>query len=347
LNKSFASILKYVLLLAIAFGLLYLALREVDLKKSLDDILHANFFWLSASILVALVAFLSRAYRWILLVEPLGYKPRLLKTTYALMIGYLANLAFPRLGEITRCGSLSKAEKLPFNILVGTVITERLIDVVCLLISMIITAFIQYERLGTFIWQELVSPITARISASSQSLAMILVVISFMIILIALVIWFIRESRKPDELSKTMRLVRGLIDGIFSIGRLKRPWAFVFHSILIWVMYFLMAYLAFFALPATSSLQWDAGMLILVVGGIAMSAPVNGGIGLYHILVAKALMLYGLNNQDGKTFATLLHSTQMLIVIFFGALSFLLLFLASKKKTDDNAGENQKQNSYT
>ena len=262
------------------------------------------------------------------------------------MIGYLANLAFPRLGEITRCGSLSKAENLPFNRLVGTVITERIIDVVCLLLSMILTALIQYERLGNFIWQEMVSPVTTRISEGSESIVIILIAVSLVIILILLVIWFIRESKKPDEVSKTMKLVRGLIDGIFSIGRLKRPWAFVFHSILIWAMYFLMAYMAFFALPATSSLGWDAGMLILVVGGIAMSAPVNGGIGIYHIMVANALMLYGLSNQDGKTFAALLHASQMLVVIFLGGLSFLLLFLASKKRTDDNAGENQKQNSY-
>jgi len=274
--------------------------------------------------------------------EPLGYKPKLKNTSYALMIGYIANLAFPRLGEITRCGSLSKAENLPFNKLVGTVITERIIDVVCLLICLILTALIQYERLGNFIWQEMVSPVTAKISASSQSLVIIVIAVSMVIIIILFVIWFIRESKKPDEVSKTMKLARGLIEGIFSIGRLKRPWAFVFHSSLIWAMYFMMAYLAFFALPATSSLGWEAGMLILVVGGIAMSAPVNGGFGIYHMMVGSALMLYGLDNQDGKTFATLLHTSQTLVVILFGALSFLLLFLASKKRNDDNAGENQK-----
>jgi len=112
-------------------------------------------------------------------------------------------------------------------------------------------------------------------------------------------------------------------------------------------MYFLMAYLAFFSLPVTSDLSWSAGMFILVVGGMGMAAPVQGGIGAYHLLVSQGLILYGLSQQDGLAFATLLHTSQMLVVIFFGALSFLLLLLASKKSKDDNAGENQKQNSYT
>jgi glycosyltransferase 2 family protein len=341
LNKAIFSFLKYLFLLGIAFGLLYLAFKGVDVRKTITDISRANIFWLSASILVSIVAFVSRAYRWQLLIEPLGYHPGLKNTMYSLMVGYLANLAVPRLGEITRCGSLSKAEKVPFNSLLGTVIVERLIDVISLLICLILTAVIEYDRLGNFLVDVILLPVREKISQSLQSFLFIAVTAAVAVVLAGVVAWFIRKSRQSEQKSKLAVLVKGLIDGLLSIGQLKRPWAFIFHSILIWAMYFFMAYLAFFSLPVTSGLSWSAGMFILVVGGLGMSAPVQGGIGAYHLLVSQGLILYGLTQQDGIAFATLLHTTQLLLVVLLGSISFLLLFLANKKSEDEPAGENK------
>jgi len=346
LNKHFLSFLKYIVLLCIALGLLYLAFKGVDIRKTFEEISHANFLWLFASIGVSLIAFVSRAYRWNMLIEPLGFQPRLSNTIYSLMVGYLANLAVPRLGEVTRCGSLNKAEKIPFNSLVGTVIIERLIDVISLLLCLIITALIEYDRLGNFLMDSIITPIRERVSASLHSLLFIAILVLVLAMLTGIIIWFIKKSRQSSGESKIISLIKGLVDGLLSIGKLKRPVLFIFHTILIWSMYFLMAYLAFFSLPVTSGLSWSAGMFILVVGGMGMAAPVQGGIGAYHLLVSQGLILYGLSQQDGLAFATLLHTSQMLVVIFFGALSFLLLLLASKKSTDDNAGKNKKQNSY-
>lgn len=346
MNKHLLSLLKYIILLCIAFGLLFLAFKGVDIRKTLEEISHANFLWLFASIGVSLIAFVSRAYRWNMLIEALGYRPRISSTIYSLMVGYLANLAVPRLGEVTRCGSLSKAEKVPFNSLFGTVIIERLIDVICLLLCLILTALVEYDRLGNFLMDSIFNPVKERISASLHSLLFIVLTTLIIILLTGIIVWFVKKSRQSAGESKIISLIKGLVDGLLSIGQLKRPMIFIFHTVLIWVMYYLMAYLAFFALPATSGLSWSAGMFILVVGGLGMAAPVQGGIGAYHLLVSQGLILYGLSQQDGLAFATLLHTSQMLVVIFFGALSFLLLLLASKKRTDDNAGENQKQNSY-
>ena len=139
MHKPLLSIIKYLFLLAVAGGLLYLAFRGVDLNKMVKSIAEANYGWLSVSVIVSLVAFVSRAYRWNLLIEPLGYEPKLSSTGYSLMVGYLANLAVPRLGEVSRCGSLSKAEKIPFNSLLGTVIVERVMDVICLIICLLLT----------------------------------------------------------------------------------------------------------------------------------------------------------------------------------------------------------------
>lgn len=340
MNKNLLSLLKYAVLLAAAFGLLYLAFKGVDVKKTIEEISAANFLWLFVSIGVSLIAFVSRAYRWTMLIEPLGYKPRLNTTLYSLMVGYLANLAVPRLGEVTRCGSLSKAEKIPFNSLLGTVIVERIVDVISLLACLILTAVIEYDRLGNFLMDAIIHPLTARLSQSLQSAVFLSIVAVVMIALIGVVIWFVKKSRQSAEESKIVTMIRGLVDGLLSIGQMKRPFAFIFHTVLIWFMYFLMAYVAFFALPTTRALTWSAGMFVLVIGGLGMSAPVQGGIGVYHLLVSQGLMLYGLSQQDGLAFATLLHTSQLLVVIFSGAVSFLLLFLVSKKDLHDNPGKN-------
>ena len=341
MNKTIFSAIKYLLLLGLAFGLLYLAFKGVDVRQTIAEISRADYYWLSASVIVSLVSFVSRAFRWNLLIEPLGYHPRLSNTMYSLMVGYLANLAVPRLGEVTRCGSLSKAEKLPFNSLLGTVIVERLIDVICLLICLILTAVIEYDRLGNFLMDAIITPIASKISESMQSVMFLSVSLAVLLALLGLIIWFVRKSRQSDEESKIVVLIKGLVAGLFSIGKLKRPWAFLFHTVLIWVMYFFMAYFAFFALPATSGLSWSAGMFILVVGGLGMSAPVQGGIGVYHLLVSQGLILYGLSQQDGLAFATLLHTSQLVLVLILGSVSFLLLFLGNKERARDLAGKNQ------
>ncbi|MEO8085279.1 MAG: lysylphosphatidylglycerol synthase transmembrane domain-containing protein [Bacteroidota bacterium] len=341
MNKHFLSAIKYILLLAVAFGLLYLAFKGVDVSRTIEEISHANVFWLLASVFVSLVAFFSRAYRWNLLIEPLGYKPKFTSTLYSLMVGYLANLAVPRLGEVSRCGSLSKAEKLPFNSLLGTVIVERLIDVISLLICLLLTAIVEYDRLGNFLMDTIFTPIREKVNLYMQSALFVTVVLVALIVLISVIIWFIRKSRQSEGESKLITLIKGLVDGLLSIGQLKRPWAFLFHSVLIWVMYFFMAYLAFFALPMTSSLSWSAGLFILVVGGLGMSAPVQGGIGAYHLLVSQGLILYGLTQEDGLAFATLLHTSQLLLVIVLGGISFLMLFLANKNRDNDIPGENK------
>ena len=345
MNKHLLSFLKYLLLLAIAFGLLYLAFSGVDVRKTIDEISQANIFWLLASITVSLVAFMSRAYRWNLLIEPLGYNPKPSKTMYALMVGYLANLAVPRLGEVTRCGSLSKAENIPFNRLLGTVIVERLIDVISLLVCLLMTAVLEYDRLGNFLMHSIIAPISDRVSHSMQSMMFIGFTLVVLVVFTGLVIWFIKKSRQSTAESKIVLMIKGLIDGLLSIGQLRRPVAFILHTLLIWTMYFFMAYLAFFALPATSGLSWSAGMFILVVGGLGMAAPVQGGIGAYHLLVSQGLTLYGLTREDGLAFATLLHTSQLLVVVILGSVSLFLLFLANKKSAHDFTGENTKQDS--
>jgi glycosyltransferase 2 family protein len=340
LTQKVLSVAKYLLLLAIAFALLALAFRGVDLKGIFNELKEVKYFWLLLSMAASLVAFVSRAHRWNMLIEPLGYHPGLKKTTYALMVGYFANLALPRIGEVTRCGSLSKAARIPFDGLLGTVIVERAIDVLSLLALIFLTAILEYTRLGNFLLDTVLHPLQEK----SESLlhSWIFFAIAFVALIAFVIVFFLmkKSAKGNDALAKVAKLFNGVIAGLRSVGRLKRPGAFLFHTALIWLMYYLMAYLCFFALPATENLTWSAGLFVLVVGGMGMTAPVQGGIGAYHLLVSQGLILYGLTQEHGLAFATLMHTSQTLVVILLGGISLFLLFLGNRNVANENSGKN-------
>ena len=341
MTRKLISIAKYLLLLAIAVLLLVFAFKGVDVKNIISEIAETKIFWLLMSVVASLVAFVSRAHRWNMLIEPLNYHPKLKNTTYSLMVGYLANLAFPRLGEVTRCGSLSKAERIPFDALLGTVIAERVLDVIVLLLLILLTAVIELNRLGNFLLENIWNPILEKSNTYLHSPLIVSAVIVGLVILVVVFFMVRRKTKQQGHESKVFKLINGIISGLRTVGQLKRPWAFLFHTVLIWFMYYLMAYLCFFALSATENLTYSAALFVLVVGGLGMSAPVQGGIGAYHLLVSQGLMLYGLTKQHGVTFATLMHGSQVIVILLFGGISMFLLFLGNKNMIDDNAGKNK------
>jgi len=330
MNAKLRSVIKYAVLLVIAFTLLIFAFRGVDVKKIINGMFEANLFWVSLSGLISMAAFVSRSYRWKLLIEPLGYSPSLKNSTAALMIGYLANLAFPRLGEVSRCGVLSKTDSVPFNKLLGTVIVERVIDVISLFICLLLAAIIEYRRLGNFFKENMIDPLYAKVNQLLRSPVAIAIAAILILIIVIAITWTLRRSKKRDKESWFIKLMKGFGDGLKSVARLKRPWLFIFHSVLIWFLYFLGVYVSLFALPSTSGLGANTALFLLVAGGFGMSAPVQGGIGAYHLLVSQGLILYGVSQQEGLTFATLLHSLQLLLIIVFGVASLLLLFSVRK-----------------
>ena len=301
-------------------------------NKIVRNILHANMFWVAVSALISTIAFVARAHRWNLLIEPLGYSPSLKNTTYSVLVGYLANFFVPRLGEVSRCGALSKAESIPFNKLFGTVIVERIIDVLSLLICIVLAAVIEYKRLGNFFAENIFNPIISKFQLLINSPLLLTAVIILLLGLVIVAIYFTKKAKKKEGGSKITKLLKGFIDGLKSIANLKRPGLFIFQSAFIWVLYYFGVYVALFAFPFTSGLGAGAALFLLVAGGIGMSAPVQGGIGAYHLFVSQGLILYGVSKEDGLAFATMLHGLQLLLVIIFGVGSLLLLFSARKSK---------------
>jgi len=333
MKKKFLDILKYAVLLVIAAGLLLYALRGMNVRNIINQVFSANIFWVFVSGLISIVAFVVRAHRWNLLIEPMGYSPSLKNTTYSVMVGYFANLALPRLGEVSRCGALSKAETIPFNKLLGTVIVERIIDVISLFVCILLAAAIEYKRLGNFFQQKVFAPLNEKFAQVLNSPLLFAAIILLFVLLLVALIYFFRKNRGSE--SKVSKIIRGFIDGLRSVANLKRPWLFIFQSAFIWVLYYLGMYTALFAFPFTSDLGAGAALFLLVAGGLGMSAPVQGGIGAYHLLVKEGLVLYGVTAESGLAFAFMLHGLQLILVIILGIASLFLLFSASKSKQVD------------
>jgi glycosyltransferase 2 family protein len=333
MRGNFFRALKFVLLFLIAATLLYFAFRGVSIESVLNHIVKAKAGWVLLSVFISFIALFIRGYRWKLLIEPLGYDPGLKNTTYSVMVGYLANLAFPRLGEVTRCGTLSTAENIPFNKLLGTVVVERIIDVLSLLVCIVLVAMIEFNRLGSFLKKNLAEPLLKKTQAVTSSTAGLVILVIALLVLAAGIILFLRYSKRKSG-SKWTALINGFVNGLVSVKHLQKPWLFIFQSIFIWVLYYLSVYVCLFALPFTSHLGMAAALFLLVAGGLGMSAPVQGGIGAYHLLVSQGLLLYGVTLENGLSFATLLHSLSLLTVIVTGSIAMFLLFLQRKHKAE-------------
>lgn len=326
--------LRFLLFLSIGLVLLYLAFRDVSLEKFVDTLSKANFVWVAFALLFALIGYLSRAYRWKLLIKPLNYDPPFRNVFYALMIGYTANFALPRIGEVTRCGTLRKSDKIPVDSLLGTVIIERAIDLMVLLGIMVVIFFTKIGFFGAFFRDNLFQPMV------DQAKGLLNYPLFYWFILLALLAGLVvlfrylagRFSRNPVMI-KVRKLIRGVLYGLKTIAHMKNRWAFVLHTCIIWLMYFLMTYVLVFALPATSHLGPIDGLFLLVIGGLGMSAPVQGGLGVFHVITALGLSLYGVSKAEGVAYAVLSHESQSIFAILLGAFSFIMLMIENRKST--------------
>jgi uncharacterized protein (TIRG00374 family) len=314
------SIVKYLISSLLAAGLLYWAFSKSELHY--NDILltfqRADYNWVAASVIIAIISHLLRALRWEQLLEAMSYHPRTVRTFSAVLIGYFANFLVPRLGEVSRCGSLKKTANIPFEESFGTVITERLIDLLSLVVLVGITFIFEWEPLQQSLFPTLKLPSGT------------LIIVASVLGLIGLgVLWKFKDLLKNiGEESKIGKMLLGWIAGIGSIRNLTSPRKFIGYSIGIWLCYFLSTYTLFLAFPISENLGLSAALTVLVMGTFGMATPTQGGIGAYHSLVASAFVFYALSYKDGFMLATFFHGTQMITLLLLGGLSFILtLFL--------------------
>ncbi len=332
MKRSILRALRFTIFLAIGLILLYFAFRGVSVEELISSLQRADFKWVAFALFFALVGYVSRAYRWKLLIKPLNYDPPLKNVFYALMIGYTANFAFPRIGEISRCGSLQRSDKIPLDSLLGTVIIERAIDLVILIFVLIVVFFSKIGFFGEFFKENIFSPFLDRIIPFFQfSVFNWILFIASVALLVFLFLYLNRRFSENPVIRKVKELFHGVVVGLQTIGRMRDRWSFIFHTLLIWLMYFLMTYVLLFALPATSHLSPLDGLFLLVIGGMGMSAPVQGGIGAFHWIITLGLSLYGVSRANAVAYATLSHESQSIFAILLGAISFIILVIQKRK----------------
>jgi len=336
LRKGILQTLKFLAFFSVGCLLLWFAFRSVNFKKLGFELKQADYSWLLLSVLFGFFAFVSRARRWVLLINPLGFRPSTRNAFYSLMTGYLANIALPRIGEITRCVALGKKEKIPVDQLIGTVVVERTIDFFSLLTIMIILIFTSGNQIGRFLKESLLAPIQNRVFALFGNTWILWVILfSLGVITLFLMFRYRKNLRKIRFFSKMFDVAHGINNGLKTITNLERKWEFIFHTVFIWINYALMTWVVVFALQNTSHLTFGNSIFILVIGGLAMTAPVPSGMGAFHYFVSQGLLIVnGIPVEDGLAYALLTHESQLIFVAITGAISFFIIFRKEKTPTE-------------
>lgn len=318
--KQIKSSLKVLIPLSIGLFFIYLTINAttVEERKLIANyIKNADYRFVLLSIVFGVLSHLSRAYRWQFLLSPMGYKPRFINSTLAVLIAYIANLGIPRSGEILRATTLSSYEKIPFEKTFGTIIAERLVDLVLLIGFIFIALSLQYDLIWKVLREKKIAPAT------------ILFGFTFLLI-VALGLRMLFKKNQSALVLKIKSFLKGLVEGILSIRSMPNKGAFLIHTVFIWLMYLAMFYVIKWTVPETSMLGLNSLLPAFVIGGLTISAT-NGGIGIYPFSVAIMLGAFGISNESGLAFGWIMWTSQTLMIIVFGSLSFFVLPLVNRK----------------
>jgi len=326
---------KYLITLIIGVGLLWYFLSQQkpeDLQQAKNAFIIADYYWLGLTVLISIIEKGFRAQRWNLLLEPVGYKPPLKNTIIAVMIAYFANVFAPRMGEVARCGILNRTDKVPIATSFGTVVAERAIDFICLLILIAASLLFEYEKIIELLTNTFGGKIGGIKSAVLNNSWILIILILILIIAVTLLYRKRERIMKIGFFQKIKEFGFSVLAGLLSVLKLKRRGEFILYTVLIWTSYFLMTYLAFFSLPATAGLGLSAALVILVVGGLGMAAPVQAGIGAFHFFIQKTLFeVYHIEKGAGLSYAFLVHTSQTATMLVTGLICFIISINIGKR----------------
>ena len=296
----------------------YYSTSEEDRSEIIHYIKNADLFWVGISVFIGVLTHLSRAVRWNYLLQPLGYRPKLFNNILIILTAYFTNLGIPRSGEILRATALATYEHVPFQKGFGTIVTERVIDLVMLFLIVAIALFLQTDIIWDFLQQK------------GFNLVLLLVLLGSGILVLSLGMYMVKKSNSKFAL-KLKTFLRGLLEGILSIFRMKNKWGFVLHTLFIWLAYIAMFWVIKYTVLETVDLSISQLLVAFVAGAFAMSAT-NGGIGIYPIAVSSALAIFGISKVSGDAFGWIMWISQTLMIVVFGAISFLILPLWNRNK---------------
>ena len=303
--------------------------KGTDWNDLMDKFSKTNYWWIAAGMLVSIFSHFLRGYRATMFYDALNYKVPVKNSFYAVMIGYMMNYIIPRAGEVSRCAALVKTDDIPLNKSLGTVVTERVFDMIILLLIIAIVFVLQFTMLTDFIQNTFGSQ-----QASASSGSNLKYIIIGLVAVFGVLTFVLRNKIASHPLyNKVVNLLKGFIEGLMSIKQVKNPVLFIFLSFGIWFCYIIMMYFCLFAMKATEHLGFIDCLTVFAIGSVGMIIPAPGaGAGTYHFAIMSSLLLFGVPKEDGIAYATIVHGIQMILLLLIGAICSLLVLAMHKKK---------------
>ncbi len=326
-KKILNNIIKSVLPLLLGVVILYWIYAEFDFSQVGVALKEMNLLWFALSLVFGVFSHVLRGWRWVLALAPMGYYPRRDNCVYSIFIAYAANLLLPRVGEVSRCVVLDRYDSVPFAQSLGTVVTERLIDTVMVLLITITAVSLQWNVFCAFI-AETGGGVLAfdAVSAMGGPVVFALSAVAVAVLLFLLV-------RKMSLWSRIKSFFNNFIEGMCSIAKMKHSWLFLVETVGIWFCYFMQFYLCFFCFDFSSELSLAAGLLLFMAGSVAVVVPTPNGAGPWHFAVISIMVIYGLSTTDASLFALIVHSSQTLLVALLGLVALVMLPLSNRITT--------------
>lgn len=317
MNKKTSNILKIVLPLLLGVFLVWYSLSKVSIEELLVYVKKADYTWIVAGMFLGLLSHLSRAYRWLFQLEPMGYNVKFGNSVMAVFATYLINYTIPRAGEVARATILTNYESVPFEKGFGTIVAERIADLIVMLGIITITLFLQFDFIYGFLIEKF-NPVKIAIAIIG---GVILAIVLFK---------FIKKSESKAAI-KLKGFANGLIEGATSIFKMKKKWAYIFHTLFIWGMYVLMFYITSFSITELEDISMGAILIGFISASFSIAAT-NGGIGSYPLAVYAAFSIFGIAEEPSIAFGWIMWASQTLMIILFGGLSLIYLPIYNRKK---------------
>jgi len=314
-----------VLLILLGGGLFYWVAQKFDITQAIETIKQGEYWNIIPVIVVSFLSYFLRVQRWRMLMKAGGNPSSFANGLIALSIGYTVNYALPRVGEVTRSLVIWRKEKTPFELTLGAVVTERVVDIIMLFIACVAALLLQFERLWHFIQTFIWLPLTGRAGIMAKSWWLVAIVL-------VLVLGMVLMARKFFQSDKVHHLLYSFLKGLLSIKKVRPFRHFIFYTLGIWTCYFLMTYLWTFSFPQSAFIGPLAAFVVMVTGSIGRSIPVQGGgMGVYHSLVTPAFMLYGVNEPVAFALAIIIHGAQAIFSCIMGLICYVWMSLQELK----------------
>ena len=321
MKKQIRKWLTVLIPLLIGIGIIYYqftTLTSEEIEKIKISFEKANYYYILLSLIIACVGYWSRAYRWKFALNHLGYETKFSNNFFTVCVSYLVNLTVPRSGEISRAALLKKYEDVPFDKAFGTIVAERIVDLLVFFLFVFIGFVSQFDKIYQFLLSE---------NVSFQSL-IITAIVGVILFFVFILIWIYAEWQIILKLKKKLS---GLVEGITTVYKMKDKWNYIFHSFFIWFSYLMMFYVAVFALPETSEINFDIVIMGFIFGSLAVGFS-NGGLGAYPFSIALIFSLYGITKDVGTAFGWLVWTSQTILTILLGLISYVLLPVFNRNK---------------